>query len=116
MEESIIIDLDITTKIFDNIAIRTFTAIDLTQSDDFLPLMHPELIDWDPIEPMNIPIFENDDAIVNFLCCDEPNTSENHKSHNGTLGQEGFKYFNCKIENRSNRCNGENHSMTTLDL
>lgn len=116
LEESNIIDLDITIDNLDNMAIGTLTTIDLSQSNDLLPLIHPELIDWELAEPINVPIFANDDAIINFLCCDKPDMSSTHKSHNNTLSQEGVKSSSCKIENRNNGSNDENHLMAVLDL
>lgn len=45
IEESIIIDLDFSITNLDNISIMTLTTIDLNPSEDYLPLVHPELID-----------------------------------------------------------------------
>lgn len=45
LEESNIIDLDISIEHFDNVAIMTLTYFDLSQSDDSFPLVQPKLID-----------------------------------------------------------------------
>lgn len=60
----------------------TLTTFDLDQSDDSLPLIHPELINWEQTKFLDIPIFLDDDAIVNFLCSENPETSFTNEFHN----------------------------------
>jgi hypothetical protein len=60
-------------------SVMTFTAIDL---DDRLPLIYPELIEWDQTSTHDISTFENDDDIAKFLFFDNLETGSNHELHN----------------------------------
>lgn len=71
-EESYLIYLNFSIGKIEDTSIRTLTLFNLNHSSDFLPLLHPELIDWDQTKPFGIPTFPNDDAIVNFLCVNNP--------------------------------------------
>lgn len=75
LEESNIIDLDLSIEAHDKIFIMTLITFDFDQPDNSSPLLHPDFIDWEQKETLDIPIFLDDDAIVNYLCAVEPKTS-----------------------------------------
>lgn len=52
-----VIDLTHATDSYDNISIMTLTATDLNPPNDSLPLIYPDLIDWEEPEHNDIPIF-----------------------------------------------------------
>lgn len=93
----------------------TLTSLELTQPNDPLSLIHPKLIDWYQTEPIDIPIFLDDEAVANFLCSSNPETSFTSESHHQDLNQESAKFLRCKINNIKDWSNGENQKMIVLD-
>lgn len=71
-EENYLIDLYFSIGKIEDTAIRTLTISDLNQPGDFLPLVHPKLIDCSQTKPFDIPTFSNDDSIINFLYANNP--------------------------------------------
>jgi hypothetical protein len=89
-----------------------FTTIDL---DDPLPLVYLEIIDWDQTLTHKILTFANDDAIVNFLCANDPTTGSHHELNSEVFTHGGVKFYNYKMNKIKEISNGENHSMTVSD-
>lgn len=80
-----------------------------------LPLVYPDLIEWTQISTPNILTFANDEAIVNFLCANNPNTASRHELNSEVSIQGGVKFSNCKMRKIKERSDGENHSMAISD-
>jgi hypothetical protein len=75
----------------------TLTIQDLTQPNDSMPLIYPELIDWDHDAQIHIPTFHNDEEIVNFLSPSEPeNNCSIDELCTPNLDREGVKSLSCK--------------------
>lgn len=81
-KESIIIDVDFNTTNFHSVSIMTLTTIALNPPNDPLQLIYLELIHWEQIELLNIPIFQDDEAIVHYLCSVNTETCSTSESHN----------------------------------
>jgi hypothetical protein len=76
----------------------TLIALDFTTPDDSFPLVHLEIIDWDQIEPIDTPMFHDDEAIVKFLCSSNSETCSTNESHNQFLIKSA-KFLSYKINN-----------------
>lgn len=88
--------------------------------DDYdLPLLHPELIDWDNLENPELDVFSNDHDLVVYLNAIEPITpkiSSITESSNISCNQKNAKLSSRKIEiKQGKRPSAENHFMATLD-
>ena len=70
----------------------TLIVQDLTQPNDPIPLVYPELIDWDNDAPIHIPTFHDDEDIINFLCSsNEENNCFIQEFHTHDFDREGVK-------------------------
>lgn len=65
-EKSNIIYQEVTIENF-NFFIITLTTFETNQSNDSLPLVHPDLIDWEQNESIEIDYFRNDYVIAQYL-------------------------------------------------
>ena len=89
--------------------------------NDPLPLLDPELIDWDSPPMPELDVFHNDDSIIDYLGIRDHLPLGDHKAgfpielNDLAYFGEGaipFSQKNIKIINRSN---GENHTVAVLD-
>lgn len=80
----------------------TLIAGDLDPPNDPLPLIHPELIEWEQPKHIDIPTFQNNDAIVQYLCSINPETCSTSKSHNEALNKGSAKSLSHKMNKRQN--------------
>lgn len=60
----------------------TLTTTDLNPPNDSLPLIYPDLIDWEELEHHDIPIFSNNESIVQYLFSINPKTCSTSETHN----------------------------------
>jgi len=104
-----------------NNSILTINAIEPDQPNDLLPLVHPELIDWD-LEGTTpkLDTFKNDDAIIDYLDLRDHIPTGDHKdgyaielNEKTYFGERSkpFSHKNIKIKEQSN---GENRSAAVL--
>lgn len=84
-EEGVIIDFGLNDANFDNVSIMTLTVVDLNPPNDPLPLIHLELIDWEQPEQLTIPIFPDDETIVQYVFSINPKTCSTSHTHNKVL-------------------------------
>lgn len=119
-DESMEIDLTDTIINLDNFSINTISAFE-TDPNDPMPLVHPELINWDSPDHPELDVFHNDDTIIDYLGIRDHLPPGDHKSgflielnDMAYFGESAnpFSHKNIKIINRSN---GENHSVAVLD-
>lgn len=89
-----------------NTSITTLTIADLTQLNDPLLLIHPNLIDWD-LSELDIPMFPIDESIVNDF------STGNFQQK--VFNQESVKSRSYKIKNQKERSNGEKQNLAVLD-
>lgn len=98
--------------------LSTYTKT-LDNTDDGLPLVYPQLIDWDQQEPPILDTFENDEAIVDFLGLHEGIPSGDNKvgfaielNYATYFGEfvlsSSHKSENEKSKNKNNSSLGEN--------
>lgn len=96
--ESTILDIDIHIENFD-ISIMTLEILETSQPKDPLPLIHPELIDWENEGHAAIDTFLNDHAISIYLNAIEPVTTFTRNFSNTSSSQVGTKSPSHKCEN-----------------
>lgn len=88
-------------------------------NDYDLPLLHPELIDWDNLGNLGLDVFSNDhdlDVYLNDVKPITPKISSIAESSNISCSQENAKLSSRKIEiKQGKRPTVENHFMATLD-
>lgn len=88
-------------------------------SDYDLPLLHPELIDWDNLDNSELNVFSNDHDLVVYLNAIEPippKISSTTGSSDVSHSQENAKLFSRKSEiKQGKRPIVENYFMETLD-
>lgn len=94
MEDNTIEDLDEILDFFktktnhDETSVLTLTVAKLDPSNDSLPLVFPDLIDWDEPEIHDIPIFPNDESIIHYLCTVNLKIGSTSKQSNN-IGKSG---------------------------
>lgn len=90
----------------------TLDTLKPSQPDDPLPLIHPELIDWENEKHIVIDTFPNDHAISVYLNAIKPTMTFTRNFNNASSSQVGSKSPSRKSENKENniRSNAENHS------
>lgn len=94
----------------------TLGALDVQQSDDALPLVYLELIDWENEGPIEIETFPNDHAISLYLNVFKPKTTPASESSNTSSTRGGAKSLSHKSEKKKKRSNAENQLIAlTLD-
>lgn len=114
--EGIVLDIDIHIGNFDN-SIMTLNTLETSQPNDPLPLLHPELIEWENEGHTAIDTFPNDHAISMYLNAIEPATTSTKNFSNASSSQVGAKSPSRKSKHKENniRSNVENHFLATLD-
>ncbi|GLJ30964.1 hypothetical protein SUGI_0618010 [Cryptomeria japonica] len=115
-DESIVLDIDTHIENFDT-SIMTLETLETSQPEDPLPLIHPELIDWENEGHTAIDTFPNDHAISIYLNAIKPVTTLTRNVSNASSSQVGAKSPSRKSENKENniKSNVENHLLATLD-
>lgn len=98
----------------DETSILTLTAAELDPPNDSLPLVFPDLIDWDEPETHDIPIFLNDESIIHYLCTINPETDSTSKQSNDVCNQGSAKSLSRKNEQNKGSI-AENQSMAAMD-
>lgn len=95
----------------------TFNAFDTQQSDDPLPLIDLELINWENNGHNEIYTFPNDHATTLYLNAVEPKTNSTNEFANSSSSRGGVKSLSHKSKNRKTNItsNVETHLMTILD-
>ena len=114
------IDLVDTFLTLENFSINTIMTFEHDPNDP-LPLLHPELIDWDsPLIP-KLDVFYNDDSIIDYLGIRDHLILGDHKKefpikiNELAYFGESFIPFSQKNIKIINRSNGENHAVAVLD-
>jgi len=89
-------------------------SLSYTSTDDDLPLVHPQLIQWDQQAPPRLDLFGNDEAIAEFMGLREGIPSRDHKV-GYIMDLDSTTYFgdstppsSHKSENEKKRSPGEN--------
>lgn len=104
-----------------NVYIFTISALSLLKTDDDMPLVYPQLIQYDQQEPLTLDCFQNDEAIAEFLGLREGIPQGDHKA-GFSIDLDSIAYFGEstpssshqnekrkeKIKNQKNRSLSEN--------
>jgi len=103
-----------------SIVMLSFVSLTSTTNTQIVTLVYPELIDWDQQGALVLDVFQNDEAIAEFMGLQDGIPLGDHKS--GFVMQlEQTAYFgeNAKSSNRKSnnkeRSLGENHTVAPLD-
>ncbi|GLJ26385.1 hypothetical protein SUGI_0508550 [Cryptomeria japonica] len=104
-----------------NILTLTNTSYELNLIDEVMPIIHPELIEWNQPNPPCLDQFQNDEAIIDFLELWDNIPSGDHKPRftielNSAayfgVDAKPFSYKNITIKHGSS---SENHTVALFD-
>lgn len=114
--------LDDPHNIIEDNSILTLTSNDFDNLND-LPLIHPQLLDWDLPEHVPMDTFQNDDAFINYLGIQDDLPLGDHKAgyiielNSATYFGEGVRPSSRKKINIKTKYgyHGENHVVVLFD-
>ncbi|GLJ16865.1 hypothetical protein SUGI_0290680 [Cryptomeria japonica] len=104
-----------------NVLTLTDTSNALNLIDEVMPIIHPELIEWNQPNPPCLDFFQNDEAIIDFLELRDNLPSGDHKAgfsielNSAAYFGADAKPFSCKNITIKHGSSGENHTVALFD-
>ncbi|MGI4370209.1 hypothetical protein ACR2V4_26810, partial [Klebsiella pneumoniae] len=99
----------------------TDTSNELNLIDEVMPIIHPELIEWNQPNPPCLDLFQNDEAIIDFLELRDNLPSGDHKAgfaielNSATYFGADAKHFSSKNITLKHGSSSENHTVALFD-
>ncbi|GLJ53608.1 hypothetical protein SUGI_1143590 [Cryptomeria japonica] len=104
-----------------NVLTLSDTSNTLNLIDKVMPIIHPELIEWNQPNSPCLDFFQNDEAIIDFLELRDNLPSGDHKAgftielNSATYFGADAKPFSCKNITIKHGSSSENHTMALFD-